>query len=667
MAAQIIIHLHSLASGGNYLQDFFMRHAHAMEQHGLSYAGTRTETRFQVENHQLSLNALISAMQRGKPYQPEDAAALESWCSTIRKGNTLLLSYRPQKILSSLKDVLTILRACPDLRHCPVKLFVALGRHDHMYEDACRWYMALEPKQLYDSILAYGPHEQLHEELHQLCGKENVALFFSAASPVQLNAGDFASLRRAFLDFCNLPRHLGDDFTPQAIHSEYSLRLMHLLLQLHNDYKPDNTRLFGELCRAENELRLPPTWISDLAGRKQLYEIFCQDWQKASGQSAPQTEFACGEPEHSTMPCSLAEQGEKLAGRITPELMEQVQRHLYFEYPRMDAAQKRQYAALPNSYSSIDASENLSLLSVLTMTRNQEQFIGACLQAVVDQQCSFAIRHIVVDDFSTDNTRGIISEFASKYPHIIPIFLDRKAHQGESIKALFQQCRSKYAAMCDGDDYFTDPHKLQTQVDFMEAHQDCALCFHPVRVVYEDGSQPERIHPPVEGLAPGATRFYTLGDLFTGNIIQTNSVVYRWRFASGLPDWFRPDCCPGDWYWHLLHAEQGKIGFINRIMSVYRRHKQGIYYLSEVDRLKHRATVGLQEIEVYDIINRHFGGRYESILLKLVNGVFADCLMYDSNRAQENSSAPILPTLVSKYPKFARHFLQSLKAVSAQK
>lgn len=667
MASQIIIHLHSLASGGNYLQDFFTRHAHEMEQHGLSYAGTRIEKKLQVENHHLALNALIWALQHGKPYQPEDAAALESWCSTIRKGNSLLLSYRPQKISSSLKDVLTILRACPDLRHCPIKLFVALGRHDHIYEDACRWYMALKPQQIYNNIVAYGPYEPLADELYQLCGKENVALFFSSTPPVQFNAEAFASLREAFLDFCNLPRHLGEDFTPQTIHSEYALRLMHLLLQLHNDYRPDNQRLCAELCKAENELQLPPTWISDLEGRKQLYETFCHDWQKACGQSAPQTTLAFGEPEPSSMPFSVTEQGEKLAARIAPELMEQVQRYLYFEYPRMDATQRQQYAALPNSYSSIEASETVPLLTVLTMTRNQEQFIGACLQAVVDQQCSFAIRHIVVDDFSTDNTRGIVSEFASRYPHIAPIFLDRKAHHGESIKALFQQCRSKYAALCDGDDYFTDPHKLQAQVDFMEAHPDCALCFHPVRVVYEDSSQPERIHPQVEGIAPDATRFYTLSDLFKSNIIQTNSVVYRWRFASGLPDWFRPDCCPGDWYWHLLHAEQGKIGFINTVMSVYRRHRQGIYYLSEVDRLKHRATVGLQEIEVYDIINRHFGGRYEPILLKLVNGVFADCLMYDSNNAQKDGSTPILPTLVSKYPKFARHFLQSLKAVNAKK
>ena len=249
----------------------------------------------------------------------------------------------------------------------------------------------------------------------------------------------------------------------------------------------------------------------------------------------------------------------------------------------------------------------------------------------------------------------------------MPVFRkDRNKAGWRNVQALFDMCRTEYAALCDGDDYFTDPAKLQIQVEFLDQHKDCALCFHPVKVVYEDDSKHERVYPPVEQLPRGIKPFYYLSDLLKCNIIQTNSVVYRWRFRNGLPEWFRPDCCPGDWYWHLLHAELGKIGFINKIMSVYRRHKKGIYYLSEVDRLKHRATVGQREIEVYDIINKHFDNKYKSILLDLVNGVFADCLMYDSSREQDEEFNPVLPTLVEKYPDFARHFLESLKLVSAK-
>ncbi len=75
----------------------------------------------------------------------------------------------------------------------------------------------------------------------------------------------------------------------------------------------------------------------------------------------------------------------------------------------------------------------------------------------------------------------------------------------------------------------------------------------------------------------------------------------------------------------------------------------------------------MKEIEVYDIINQHFEKRYESILLRLINGVFADCLMYDKQRADKDGVEQMLPKLVEKYPHFARHFLNSLKAVSSPK
>ena len=304
-------------------------------------------------------------------------------------------------------------------------------------------------------------------------------------------------------------------------------------------------------------------------------------------------------------------------------------------------------------------------VSVLTLAYRHEKYIANCIESVLAQKTSFPVEHIIVDDGSDDKTTEIIDAYAQKHPHIHPVYLERRRNFN-NVRYLFAACHSPYAALCDGDDYYTDPLKLQTQADFLDANPDCALCFHPVQVVYEDGSKPGHIYPPLEQLPRGIKPFYYLSDLLKCNLIQTNSVMYRWRFKDGLPAWFRPDCCPGDWYWHLLHAEQGKIGFINKVMSVYRRHQEGIYYLSEVDRLKHRARVGQEEIEVYDVINRHFGRKYESILLDLVNGVFADCLMYDSHRAEEDGAEPILPKLVDMYPDFARHFLNSLKVVSAK-
>ena len=304
-------------------------------------------------------------------------------------------------------------------------------------------------------------------------------------------------------------------------------------------------------------------------------------------------------------------------------------------------------------------------LSVLTLTYNHAPFIGECIESVLAQQLNIPIQHIIADDGSNDGTQEIILGYAARHPSIVPMLRkDRRKTPWRNVQVLFDMCRTEYAAVCDGDDYFTDPLKLQTQVDFLDAHPECGLCFHPVRVVYEDDPGRTRLHPPVDGLPRGIRPFYYLTDLLRAYIIQTNSVMYRWRFKDGLPDWFRPDLMPGDWYWHLLHAETGKIGFINKIMSVYRRHKGGVYYLSEVDKLKHRALVGLRELEVYNVVNTHFAGKYESILLDLCNGVFADVLLYDSNREEQDEGEPMLDKLCDAYPHFARHFLASLNKVS---
>ena len=304
-------------------------------------------------------------------------------------------------------------------------------------------------------------------------------------------------------------------------------------------------------------------------------------------------------------------------------------------------------------------------VSVLTLAYQHEQYIADCIESVLAQKTSFPVEHIIIDDGSNDNTPKIIEKYSQNHPHIHPIYLERRRNFN-NVRYLFAACHSPYAALCDGDDYYTDPLKLQTQADFLDANPDCALCFHPVKVVYEDGSKRGHVYPPLDQLPRGIKPFYYLSDLLKCNLIQTNSVMYRWRFRDGLPAWFRPDCCPGDWYWHLLHAELGKIGFINKVMSVYRRHQEGIYYLSEVDRLKHRAKVGQEEIEVYDVINKHFGRKYESILLDLINGVFAECLTYDTQRAEKDGVDPILPKIVEIYPNYARHFLNSLKVVSTR-
>lgn len=301
-------------------------------------------------------------------------------------------------------------------------------------------------------------------------------------------------------------------------------------------------------------------------------------------------------------------------------------------------------------------------LSVLTMTYNHEKHIAGCMDSVLAQKTDFPVRHIVLDHHSMDGTPAIISAYAERHPSIRPVLLSQhRAH--ENVMGLFLRCRTEYVALCDGDDYFVDPLKLQKQVDFLEKHPHCALCFHPVAVLFENGERSDFIYPPPSGLPRGVRKEYYLADLLQCNMIQTNSVVYRWRFREGLPAWFRPNLCPGDWYWHLLHAETGKIGFLNEVMAVYRRHKKAMYANAFISSQNHRRTHGMAELATLRAVNEHFNNRYFARLANLANGIFAD--FFDIYLNDKDSK--LLDNACIKYPEFAHIFLNALKPMRTNK
>lgn len=299
------------------------------------------------------------------------------------------------------------------------------------------------------------------------------------------------------------------------------------------------------------------------------------------------------------------------------------------------------------------------LLSVLTLAHNHRDYITQCMESVAEQITDFPVEHIIVDDLSSDGTQDIIDNFASRHSHVRPIYLPF-TKRGRNIERLFNACRSPYAALCDGDDYFIHVHKLQRQHDFLEKNRDCGLCFHFVETRFEDGERAPFIFPKRSMLPGGVREKYALVDLLRGNFIQTNSVLYRWRFQDGLPDWFQSRLCPADWYWHILHAETGLIGFIPEIWSVYRKHKRSIYANSfQASSLEHHRAHGLGELQTFAAINDHFQDRYFDILAGVANGVFADyCQIFN-----EEDDSSWLDKGMELYPKFGAFFLKSLRAL----
>ena len=206
-------------------------------------------------------------------------------------------------------------------------------------------------------------------------------------------------------------------------------------------------------------------------------------------------------------------------------------------------------------------------------TYNHGKYIEDALKSFVMQKTGFPFCAIVIDDGSTDNAPNIIRRYAENYPEIIkPILLGENHMQhGKSRNPYFDEWHNaaKYIAFCEGDDYWTDPLKLQKQVDFLEGHSDCCMCSH--KVDWEiDGR-----------LYKGGCQHENSCDLTTDEVIRngglylaTNSLVYRKGLDNDQPAW-RKESLVGDYPMQILAALRGKIHFISDTMSVYRYCSSG--------------------------------------------------------------------------------------------
>ncbi len=247
------------------------------------------------------------------------------------------------------------------------------------------------------------------------------------------------------------------------------------------------------------------------------------------------------------------------------------------------------------------------LLSVCLLTYNQAAFVREAIDTILAQETSFEWQLVIADDCSTDGTKEVLEEYKRSNPDRLHLIL-RKHNVGpeENWLDLIAYAKTRYVLYAEGDDYFTDTTKLQRQVTYLETHTDASMCFHPVTVVYDDASRPNEVFP-----APDA-RFgkHTLGmnDLLKSNFIQTNSVMYRWRFTKeSVKDIWPRGIIPGDWFLHLLHAQTGKIGFIDRVMAVYRRHTGGIWWQASQDVNEIWKRYGVAHLGLYNEMSKLCG------------------------------------------------------------
>ena len=246
--------------------------------------------------------------------------------------------------------------------------------------------------------------------------------------------------------------------------------------------------------------------------------------------------------------------------------------------------------------------DNDIMVSINCITYNHEKYIKEALDGFLMQKTNFKYEILIHDDASTDNTANIIKKYEKKYPKIIKPIYQNENQRSKGIKINFEfnykRSKGKYIALCEGDDYWTDPYKLQKQVDFLETHKEFSMCFHDVEKIDENGNILNC------KLWPNNTRtkeMITLKDILKGNYLATASIVFRNNLIN-YDDYenLSRNLFFGDWVFQVLIAKKGPIYFLKQKMGVYRITNKGVTKSTSILKI-------LEDIlEFYKRLERYF-------------------------------------------------------------
>lgn len=253
------------------------------------------------------------------------------------------------------------------------------------------------------------------------------------------------------------------------------------------------------------------------------------------------------------------------------------------------------------------------LVSIRCTVYNHGPYLRQCLDGFVMQKTNFRFEAFVHDDASSDDSAAIIMEYASKYPDIIKPYIEKanlySRRDGSFTEITYNPLflNGKYIALCEGDDYWTDPFKLQKQVDYMEAHPECSMCFGNAIEHWEDNLKPDKIFSELE------ERDYTGVELSNHWIVPTASILFRQSILDSLL--FKKfidnrKILAGDLSLCLCCAEKGSLHAFTDIFCVYRRTSTGFWRsLDSAGRIK----MGDERVELY----RVFGKQYKDSTISM--------------------------------------------------
>jgi glycosyltransferase involved in cell wall biosynthesis len=211
------------------------------------------------------------------------------------------------------------------------------------------------------------------------------------------------------------------------------------------------------------------------------------------------------------------------------------------------------------------------LVSVCIITYNHENYIRQAVESALAQETDFPIEILIGEDLSTDSTRELVLELGKSHPQAIRTFLSTTNRgPNKNLTHLLKETRGRYIALLEGDDFWISTHKLKKQVEFLEQHPECTICFHRVERYLQTEDRVLGAWPD-----PDPPAITSLEELLKLNFIHTCSVLYR-NIVESIPEGYT-ELPIGDWPLHVLYAQKGSIGYLAETLSRYRIHSKSLF------------------------------------------------------------------------------------------
>lgn len=249
------------------------------------------------------------------------------------------------------------------------------------------------------------------------------------------------------------------------------------------------------------------------------------------------------------------------------------------------------------------------MVAIRCLTYNHAEYIRQTLEGFLIQKTTFPFWICVLDDASTDGNQDIIREYEKKYSNIFKCFYLKENTWNKPYRLahakpyLDTSNQAKYIALCEGDDYWTDPFKLQKQVDFLEANEEYSACFHNAEVLNEKG---EKILFHKKAL----NDTYNFDEIIAGWFVPTASLLFRNDpdLQKTMSDFTKYKILSDDRLYLALLGDLGKIKYMPESMSVYRKHAGGI------SSWGNRVKIFSSNVKLFKALKKQFKNKYNAAL-----------------------------------------------------